>query len=307
MKGAWTVMEQKCLSAFGREDKEILCMFDDCVNNGGGVCTKGYWPLSEKCEATKKVPERFVEKMYDRQFSMSDFDKLDLGNTSKGTQDKYVSKDRTVFVKTRFYYQGRFWNDDVVEVLASGIGEQFGFNCVRQRLGRLGGMDCVFSEFFTEKFVPFAKFDRAGDLTDFNGLDRLKFSIDLLWEKSGVDCGRYFYEMLLLDHLVCNEDRHTNNFGMFFDGEKYGIAKLFDFGLGLFEHDSIYLGMQLSDALAKISKKPFGERLPLIKWLECSYGFHRPESLDISRMVFPSSLAREYFNSALKSLEVRPC
>ena len=45
--------------------------------------------------------------------------------------------------------------------------------------------------------------------------------------------------LAILDCLVGNCDRHTRNFGVFFNSSKgeFSIAPVFDSGMGLFEHD----------------------------------------------------------------------
>ena len=46
-------------------------------------------------------------------------------------------------------------------------------------------------------------------------------------------------DLAVVDCLVGNVDRHTRNFGLFFNTHsgKYEIPLLFDNGMGLFEHD----------------------------------------------------------------------
>ena len=50
----------------------------------------------------------------------------------------------------------------------------------------------------------------------------------------------YLIVMAIIDFLIGNEDRHLNNFGVLTDDSTYRLLPLFDFGLGLFEHDRRY-------------------------------------------------------------------
>lgn len=206
----------------------------------------------------------------------------------------------------QFDYQGRKWNDDLVEVAASNLGTQFGFYCLQQYLGVIDGLDCSYSKVFNGKFIAYKRIDPDAGLYDYrDGVDQLKFAINCIKRKTDVDCSRYFYQMLLLDYLVCNEDRHLYNFGVLQTVNGNTVAPLFDFGLGLFEHDNVYNGKDLLSAEKAASKKPFGKRLPLIEWLEKEYGFDRPVSVDLNGFIFPSKLAEEWLHYALNMLGIK--
>ena len=141
------------------------------------------------------------------------------------------------------------------------------------------------------------------DYTD--RIDQLKFAINRIESKTDVDCGRYFYEMLLLDYLVCNEDRHLCNFGVLQTEDGITVAPLFDFGLGLFEHDNVYFGKTSKEAEKIALRKPFGNQLPLIDWLEREYNFKRPTTVNLNDFVFPSKLAKEWLYYTLAHLEIK--
>ncbi len=132
-----------------------------------------------------------------------------------------------------------------------------------------------------------------------------KFAINCVEKKTGVDCSRYFYEMLLLDYLVCNEDRHLYNFGVLQVENSMQVAPLFDFGMGLFEYDNVYAEKSLLEAEKIVSKKPFGNQLPLIRWLEDEYGFNRPTSASLDNFIFPNRLAEDWLLQVLAKLEIK--
>lgn len=296
----------KSLNAFGESNFEPLCMIDDCAFNKDAVCSQGLYSLSEQCDKIRKVPNTKIPKIGQRVFYSKDFIELLSTSSSKGNQKKFVSKDRKYFVKMQFNYQGRDWNDDLVEVIASNLGIQFGFYCLKQHLGLMDSLDCSYSEFFEGKFVAYKRIDPMEQLFDYtNRIDQLKFAINCIESKTTVDCSRYFYEMLLLDYLVCNEDRHLYNFGVLQTEDGIAVAPLFDFGLGLFEHDNEYFGKTVQEAEKIALKKPFGNQLPLIEWLEKEYNFKRPMKADVNDFIFPSKLAEEWLHYSLTRLEIK--
>lgn len=60
--------------------------------------------------------------------------------------------------------------------------------------------------------------------------------------------------MHLIDAVLLNEDRHTNNYGIVYNKttNKYRVSELFDFGLSLFEHDMQYSNMSYPIAIQKV-------------------------------------------------------
>lgn len=296
----------RSMDIFEGTNSEILCMIDDCIFNKDAVCSQGLYSLSEQCDKMRIVPNTKMTKIGQEVFNSKDFIELLSTTSSKGNQKKFVSKNKKYFVKMQFNYQGRNWNDDLVEVIASNLGFQFDFHCLRQYLGLMDGLDCSYSEFFEGKFIAYKRIDPMEQLFDYaDRIDQLKFAISCIENKTGVDCGKYFYEMLLLDYLVCNEDRHLYNFGVLQIEDNVMVAPLFDFGLGLFEHDNVYFGKTLQEAERIALKKPFGNQLSLIEWLEREYHFERPTTVNLNDFIFPSKLAKEWLYHSLAQLEIK--
>ena len=114
--------------------------------------------------------------------------------------------------------------------------------------------------------------------------------------------------MIVFDFLLGNEDRHYNNFGVLFREGEFKVAPLFDFGLGLFEHDKKYSNLDLDNAILKMDGKPFNKSLlqPVEMLIHSGYadyvkqiifGINIPE-----RSLFPSELGMEYFEYALRTI-----
>ncbi len=65
--------------------------------------------------------------------------------------------------------------------------------------------------------------------------DRMDFVKEFIMEHTGFDCSKYLSEILTLDMLTLNTDRHFNNLGLIVNGsqERYSAAPIFDNGNSL--------------------------------------------------------------------------
>ena len=294
----------------GFSEKQVnICMIDDCQYNSDAVCTLELHQGSDECVTKCKVPQHTLHKIHTKVFSEENCTELTLDTSSKGSQRKWITNDKAYFIKECFYYQLRYWNDDMVEYIASSIGEQLKFNVVHQELGCINGRDCCYSPYWGDfKFIPFARLDKGERIQEYStSLDRLKYALEIISEKTGLSAERYFFELLTLDFIIGNEDRHLSNFGVIFDGKNYCLSPCFDFGLGLFEHDNLYRSLTLEQALPKMSHKPFGYQLELIRYLESitsSASALLPE-ITIDTALMPNRLAFPYLKRALDELEVK--
>ena len=113
--------------------------------------------------------------------------------------------------------------------------------------------------------------------------------------------------MSILDFLVGNEDRHLNNFGVLFNGKDYKLAPLFDFGLGLFEHDRRYESEPFRECLQLMESKPFHRNNEeVINFIRANYGVDKylPKKFDLRKCEFPSLKAESYLLNRCKILNV---
>ncbi|MBR1741363.1 MAG: hypothetical protein IJ733_05745, partial [Lachnospiraceae bacterium] len=126
----------------------------------------------------------------------------------------------------------------------------------------------------------------------------------ILNEVTGSDCLDYLVVMSLIDYLVGNEDRHLNNFGIMSDRS---IAPLFDFGLGLFEHDLVYEDLHFRDCIKKMNSKPFNrDNQKVIGFLQKEINIfdYLPDTLDLEGVVIPSVKATLYIKSCCSNLSI---
>lgn len=286
-----------------------LCEIVDCKLNKGEVCSINANFDDVECRKCRVLPENKIKKDYFQFFNKKDCIQLDIISSSKGAQRKWLSKDEQFLIKEQFYYQLRYWNDDLVEVIASGIGKQLGINCVEQWLGNISGSDCSFSHYWGDKrFISFGRFSGYEKILEYTDVvDRIKFAIDLAFKITQLDLTQYLANMTIMDFLIGNEDRHFFNFGILHDGKNYEIAPLFDFGLGLFEHDVFYKDLSLEQCISKMSKKPFHSWDKALDYFASAINLPKITDVKISRRLLPNSLSEPYLRYSFGKLGIEVC
>ena len=237
---------------------------------------------------------------------------LSYYSSSKGNQEKYYDCNTKEYIKSQFEYQGKYWKDYMVERLSYIVGSQINSKAIvlKQDVVLLsnGLYGCKSRDFAVDsQYVPFARFG------DYKSIARMRyksyevfksildayteFKID---EENVID---YLSTIIILDFLLCNEDRHFSNFGLLLDTEnnKYTLPPIFDCGLGLFEHDIKYQNKQLIEAKQLLDCKPF-DRNPrnafdmITNVLGKSRIKEMCKSITIpSKVLFPNELGYNYF------------
>lgn len=243
---------------------------------------------------------------------------LDINTTSKGNQAKYYDTKNKLYIKEQFRYQNVLWKDYMVEHLSSIVGSMLNTSIpiIYQDIVKLsnGRYACVSKDFALDKrFVPIAKFEEYKDIAKSCGYSFKVYRclIDLMMKHniSESDAKEYLNTMIILDFLLCNEDRHYNNFGLLYNEEesKFSICPLFDFGIGLFEHDKKYEGIELESCIRLIDGKPFSEDLfsPVQMLINRDKEGVRVMCKDLqipNKSLFPSDKAYAYYKYAYNKL-----
>lgn len=258
----------------------------------------------------------------DRTFKSSSLTKLQLGNTSKGNQQKWYCENTDEFIKEQFYYQGKYWRDDLVEIIASKLALQMNLgkiSVVRQEGCRIYQSDGsvingVCSKNFCDRgqrFVSAARLAPAIEdiLLDTQSVkERWAIVTTTLQDATGLDYKDYLAAMCLLDYLVGNEDRHLNNFGVLRNQDGFSLAPLFDFGLGLFEHNRRYEGLPFRDCLKQMQCKPFHVNNQIVIDFLADHGMIDnllPEEFDLTGVEIPSPKAGSYLRNRCLHLGVK--
>lgn len=240
------------------------------------------------------------------------------GSTSKGNQPKWFHSRHNVFIKRQFEFQDCYWKDYLVEIIASEIGHQLGFNVVSQFIcniitetGQFKG--CCSSNFLSEDEVYVTAYDlrklpnfmQLPDNYDrISGTEKVEWLLKLFDTTVNLDASRYLFEMTLLDYLVANEDRHWNNFGAVYSVlGTTRIAPLFDFGLGLFEHDNKYDGLSLVTAMRKIKGQPILVDLhKALLAVKAVTGYSISGTIDLTQLHFPNRLSKPYIITCARNI-----
>ncbi len=240
---------------------------------------------------------------------------VNAGTTSKGNQQKFYDTINKSYIKLAFRYQDKEWKDYMVEHLSwrlSTMTDTLGIQIIKQDIVNTKmGYACVSKDFTNGdyEFVSIYKLMRGHVPWKEHGKSFRIYNtlVKFVNDNCNIDITDYLVVMIIFDCLLLNEDRHYNNFGVLFNGE-FKVAPLFDFGLGLFEHDKMYNNCDLQKALSLCTVKPF-DRNPfkpvemllniglIDKVTKVVAGIRVP-----SKVLFPNELGYEYFNFALERL-----
>ncbi len=240
--------------------------------------------------------------------------RLDITGSSKGEQEKYYDDKNRAYIKLPFYHEGKYWKDYMVEYLSSRIFAEdytLGIKIVEQEivmtdkdLPAVRSADfCTGDEIWLsmarifERFGVYAEDARSGE-------ERLWQIMNTAQEECGTDISSYLAVMFVADLLLLNEDRHYNNFGLLYnDDGTFDRAPLFDFGLGLFEHERFYENKSLEEIDPEnIMLRPLG--VPGLKALEYLSALGYREDIaylvsgircDLEKGLFPNDNAYKWY------------
>lgn len=206
-------------------------------------------------------------------------DLIALRSSTGGFQPKFLSKDRQYFVKAQAVISGVVMQDWIVEIIASDFCGQLGIPCVRQKECTIcfAGREYkgAYSDNFELQGYSFKSFESLlnenmmstsdSAFIRKNTVEKLYWcakQLSLLCSLEYTDCLKYMIDTAVIDCLVGNVDRHTRNFGVFYNNTigKYEIPLIFDSGMGLFENDSYRDHYKtFEDAMRNCYVSPYGE------------------------------------------------
>lgn len=121
-------------------------------------------------------------------------------------------------------------NEPYSEFYACQVADALGISAVNYKLSKWKGELCSVCELFTSKeysFVP------VGRIVTKGGFEAVRE----FYKSMGEDYVKALNEMIVLDAIICNTDRHFGNFGFLIDNKTNKIvapAPLFDHGNSLF-------------------------------------------------------------------------
>ena len=167
-------------------------------------------------------------------------------STSDGTQIKY-------FYDNKWYKVDRYGFEGEMEALASKILQLSSYDrtkYVTYTPVKINGENgCVSDNFlgYNESFVSLYRLhanitgkdpQTVTSLMEYD--EAIEYIIDFVQRYTGLLIKEYLADVLTLDAFILNEDRHFNNLGIIYDGEKYRPAPIFDNGKSLFIGNSKY-------------------------------------------------------------------
>ena len=226
-------------------------------------------------------------------FRFSKEDLMYYRSDTDGYQLKGIAADRRYFVKAQAVMAGVKLRDWAVELIATRLCRQLGIPCVEQKHGRFvygkTEYDAVYSPNFELDGYTFLSFEsllerkhRSSKEDMFIRMDavsKLKWCAEQLAEIGDIpycDTEKYMLDLAVLDCLVGNVDRHTRNFGLFYNNNNahLELPLVFDSGMGLFEHD--YYRDQyesFDEAMRNVYVSPYGEDpFELLEMLDKEFG-----------------------------------
>lgn len=219
------------------------------------------------------------EALQGKTFHFTKEDIIDVRSSTDGFQPKFHSADGKYFMKAQAVIGGTVMNDWMVEIIASEFCRMLGIPYILQHAcdivynGQI--WKGVYSDNFEKEGYTFISFERLLNMRmetsktdEFNRMStveklrwcagRISTYADLEYDK----CEEYMLNLAVLDCLVGNCDRHTKNFGVFFNSRegKFSIAPVFDSGMGLFEHDYYRDNYNsYESAMGNVYVSPYGE------------------------------------------------
>ena len=279
---------------------------------GRGVDGPGTFLLKdgEKCFSLDDVTGISVSNI--DEVPTFEFQKKDLLITrtdTDGFQMKALSDDRRLFVKSQAVISGIRMRDWAVEIIASEVAELMDIPCVRQQhcIFAYGGRkwDGVYSRNFEMDGYAFLSFESLigtvhlstedDAFIHMGSIEKLKWCAGQISDICGIEfkeAERYMLDLAVLDCLIGNVDRHTRNFGVFFNSNtgEYSLPPVFDNGMGLFEHDHYRDEYKsFDDAMNNVYVAPYGEDpFEFLKVLNSH--FHLKEIYPLREIVYPDIL-----------------
>lgn len=121
-------------------------------------------------------------------------------------------------------------NEPYSEFYAAQIAEKLGINAIPYGLSKWKGELCSTCELFTSKelsFIPIGRIVTRGGIA----------AVRAYYESLGQEFVDALNDMIVLDAIICNSDRHFGNLGVMVDSDTNKIvapAPLFDHGNSLF-------------------------------------------------------------------------
>ena len=179
--------------------------------------------------------------------------------TSEGSFRKcFMKEDKSGEFGSDIYYYKREGDlgsgrEPYCEILAAEIAKVIapGLASVKYDLCRLDGVIASKCNIFTNENVGFASYSKINTSRSYSLRDVWKYYCEIGAEQE-------FRELLIIDSLCFNQDRHSGNFGVLFDNDSMkviGMAPVFDLNLSMFPYVEMEEFDNIGDKLYGYSPK----------------------------------------------------
>lgn len=253
-------------------------------------------------------------------------DLLLVRTDTDGYQLKAITDDRRFFVKSQAVMGGILMDDWAVEIIASDLCEQLDISCVKQYrcrfvYGKVEYQGIYSCNFELDGYI-FYSFEslletvgQSSDCEEFislSAIDKLRWCSRQLSTIGNIDydaCEKYMLDLAIIDCLVGNVDRHTKNFGLFYNvlEKRFEIPLLFDNGMGLFEHDYYKEKYQsYTEAMNNVYVSPYGEDpFDMLRLLHAAFDLkkHYPKLIDIKyKDILQTDFSKQYMEHMIAEI-----
>lgn len=262
-------------------------------------------------------------KVYD----VSNLERINCRTGSEGYQAKYYADNKEHFIKTQASLSGILMRDWQVEVIASKLCKLLNIYSVEQHHCKVKNndrvLDAVVSNNFEKEHKEFISFETLINKFDgssthesafikMSSYDKLNYCACMISKATKINIKhtfKYMLDLAIIDILVGNIDRHTRNFGVFWDSlySRYSIARVFDNGMGLFENDYYRDNYNcIEDRMRNTYVAPYGEdpfdMLIILKKHININNIYKFQDIKLSDYKFPNEDAKIYFKEVLKQI-----
>ena len=180
------------------------------------------------------------------------------------------------------------------EFYASQIAKQMGLNHINYDLIKWKDELCSVCKLFTSKNISY--------IPIFKYVKNMEFlNIFQYMKNISEEIYRNFLDMVLLDALICNVDRHYGNFGFLVDShtnEILGFAPLFDHGMSLF---NLALDNELKEDIFKVQRPHYYDEY---KFEDFMLFMEQDQKNKLKKMINFTFTKHEYYNLENKRLHL---
>lgn len=233
-----------------RQDKDIILkniqgksLYELSLAYFGLSLSDQYW-IKEKNDSVEWKDINFFQNDFSQDMGLFMFGKSDSSfslKTPNNTSDGWLKKAWMLNEGKRILVKGSskpFYQEAFNEKIAYEISKILGINHIKYEIENIGDKTCSVCENFIDENTELVPVNAiVQNVQKPNHISMYDFVIEELGKIGVSDAKNRIDEMLLLDYIIFNEDRHFNNFGFIRDVETLevrGMAPIYDSGTSLF-------------------------------------------------------------------------